>query len=122
MAWKFESGIPIASQIVEKLRSDILSGGYTEGGAFPTVRQLAFEASVNPNTVQKALYLLESEGLLITHGTAGRFVTDNKEILEASRQKLTLDGVKQIIDEAKKLGITKNELIELIRKEWNEND
>ena len=79
LAWKFKDGIPLTVQISDRIRQDILRGEYRAGEAFPTVRQLAAEASVNPNTVQKALVILENEGLLVTLGTAGRTVTEDGE-------------------------------------------
>ena len=88
MTWKFDSKIPVSLQLTHKLRIDILSGKYSPGEQFPPVRQLAYDASVNPNTVQKALTSLESEGLLITRGTVGRFVTDDESAL--TKAKLSL--------------------------------
>ncbi len=122
MAWSFRSGVSLSVQIVDRLRADILGGAYPPGAPFPTVRQLAREVAVNPNTMQKALILLESEGLLVTHGTAGRLVTDDGEIIDRARQ-LELDKfVASVIREAKSSGIECSELVEKIEKGWKNDE
>ncbi len=122
MAWKFEAGIPLSQQIVAKLRRDVISGVYPPGSLFPTVRQLAFEASVNPNTMQKALSSLEEEGLLVTLGTQGRVVTDNTEKIETARRLSAEAEISAMIKRAKELSVSRDELIKYIRKEWNINE
>jgi len=122
MAWRFESGIPLTLQIRDKLRADILSGVYKSAYPFPTVRQLAADAAVNPNTMQKALSMLEEEGLLITLRTAGRIVTDDESVLDEARRKVTEELVKRIVLEAKSLNINYGELSEALGKEWCENE
>jgi len=122
MAWKFESGIPLSQQIVEKLRRDVISGEYPPGSLFPTVRQLAFSASVNPNTMQKALLLLEEEGLLVTLGTQGRIVTSDLDAIAQAKIRCTENEIGAMIRRARELGITRDELIKYIRKGWRENE
>lgn len=115
MAWKSE--IPVSKQIKEKLRLEIINGKIPLGSQFPTVRQLANETSANPNTVQKALIMLEDEGLLETRGTIGRFVTSNEKVLQETRISLQKEWVKRTIDEAVQLGITKDALIGYLKDE-----
>lgn len=74
MAWQFRGHSPVYRQIVRHIRADILSGCYQPDEQIPPVRQLAMEAGVNPNTMQRALSALEDEGLLVSRGTVGRFV------------------------------------------------
>ena len=119
MAWRFRSGISVTSQIIDRIRTDIFSGVYPRGSAFPTVRQLATEAAVNPNTMQKALLLLESEGLLVTRGTAGRWITDSAEQIEAARCAAIDRLVGEMIDDAREAGIGLDELVEKIKKGWS---
>ena len=116
MAWKFHSKLPVSYQIAEKLRLDILNGLYEPGMQFPTVRQLAVDASVNPNTVQKALLQLETEGLLITQGTVGRFVTDDVQALESAREVLRREFVIRVMAEAAELGITKAAFLDALTR------
>ena len=81
MKWDFKSGEPIYQQIMRVLRTQIASGVYPPGCRFPAVRELALEAGVNPNTMQRALAELEREGLLETVRTTGKFVTEDKELI-----------------------------------------
>lgn len=118
MAWKFEAGIPLTVQISDRIRQDILRGEYRAGEAFPTVRQLAADAAVNPNTVQKALVILEDEGLLVTLGTAGRTVTEDMEKIAEARERVSLSFVDGVIKEARLLGISEDTLLEMIRRKW----
>ena len=119
MAWRFRSGVSVTAQITERIRTDIFRGAYPKGSPFPTVRQLATEAAVNPNTMQKALLMLEREGLLVTRGTAGRWVTDSAEQLEAARCAAIDRLVCDMVDDAREAGIGLDELIEKIKNGWS---
>jgi len=122
LAWKFNSQVPVSLQIVGKLRSDIITGKYKPGEQFPTVRQLAYDAGVNPNTMQKALTLLEGEGLVITNSTNGRSVTDDEAVLDEARDKALRSFTENIVKEAKNMSLNMNELIKSIEKGWEENE
>ena len=78
----FDNERPIYVQLVEKIRLEIISGRLKSGERLPSVRELAITARVNPNTMQKALMELEIEGLVYTERTNGKFVTQNKELIE----------------------------------------
>ncbi len=86
MLWKFEGSSPVYLQIMDHIRRAVLLGEYPPGSRIPPVRELAASAKVNPNTMQRALLALEQEKLLLCSGTAGRFVTDDRQVLEAMRQ------------------------------------
>lgn len=86
MNWKFSTEKPVYLQIMDQIRGAVLSGEYLPGGKIPSVRDLAGQARVNPNTVQHALRELEQEGLLCAHGTNGRFVTEDEQVLQKLRQ------------------------------------
>ena len=75
MTWKLDSDRPIYAQLLELIQMRIISGHYPAGSRLPSVRELAAEAGVNPNTMQKAFSELERNGLIWTQRTAGRFVT-----------------------------------------------
>ena len=122
MAWKFRSGLALTVQIVERLRQDILKGVYESGGTFPTVRQLAYDAGVNPNTMQKALALLENEGLLVTNSTVGRTVTDDEAVLNEARRKALDSFTENIIKEAKNMSLDMKDLINNIEKGWEKDE
>ena len=117
MAWVFNRTTPVFMQIASRLRGEILSGKYEANTQIPSVRQLAFEASVNPNTMQKALMKLEEDGLLYTKGTLGRFVTSDAGILQKAREISRKEILHDLLEQTKALGITGDELIRYIREE-----
>ena len=87
MDWKFSADRPVYQQIVSIIRAGILTGELPPGEKIPSVRDLAAEAQVNPNTMQRALTELEREGLLVSGGTSGRTVTENPQVLEQLRDR-----------------------------------
>lgn len=117
MAWDIGGSSPLFIQLADIIRADILRGKYAPDEQIPPVRHLAFDASVNPNTMQKALVHLEEEGLLYAKGTAGRFVTSDAEVLRCASENHKLSLMRRLVSEAVSAGITKNELIEFIRSE-----
>ena len=117
MAWQFNSREPVFLQIANKLRVDILRGKYSPDEQFPSVRQLAFEAAVNPNTMQKALAFLEEEGILHSRGTIGRFVTSDESVLSSARESMKRDMIRSWVEESLAMGITKEDLIRYFEEE-----
>lgn len=117
MAWQFNSTQAVFIQIANRLRTDIIIGKYQPDEQLPTVRQLATEAAVNPNTVQKALQLLEDEGLLYTRATVGRFITPNVSVLSEARESLRRETVRAWLLQARELDISVNQMIDYIREE-----
>ena len=117
MAWQFNSREAVFVQIANKLRCEIVGGKYPRNGQMPSVRQLAFEAAVNPNTMQKALSLLEDEGLLTSHGTVGRFVTDDLSVLEAAGDRMRREAIRNWLFEARMIGMTAEEMLKYIKEE-----
>lgn len=117
VAWNFDEHTPVYLQIAERLRNDILNGVYEKDAQIPPVRQLAVIAAVNPNTVQRAFSELESEGLLCTKGTQGRFVTCDSEVLQAARKRAAKKLVNAFLKQAQNLNIGKAERMELLKEE-----
>ena len=111
MDYIFDNERPIYIQLVEKLRIEIVSGKLKSGERLPSVRELALTTRVNPNTMQKALVELESEGLVYTERTNGKFVTDNKELIEKIKKELAEEKVNNYINDMKNIGITYDEAI-----------
>ena len=85
MNWNLSDGKPIWIQLHEQLTQRIATGVYPKGSRMPAVRELAAEAGVNPNTMQRALAQLETEGLVRTERTSGRYVTEDTELIEQLR-------------------------------------
>ena len=120
MAWSFSPHRPVYYQVAERIRRAILSGEYPSGTHIPSVRQLALDAAVNPNTVQHAFSELEELGLIESRGTVGRFVTENKEIIEKCRMQEAKELVDGIIKKVEELGINAEDIIRMIREHDSE--
>lgn len=116
MSWNFNGTQAVFIQIADRLRRDIVNGVYPAGAQMPPVRQLAFDASVNPNTMQRALTLLESEGLVISRGTVGRYVSSDVAAIESARKRICAATVERFCIEARSLGMTSAEIIEHIKE------
>ncbi len=116
MAWNFSQDRPVYLQISERIIISILSGEYAPTQQIPSVRQLALEAAVNPNTVQHAFSDLEDEGIIVSKGTQGRFVTSDTEIIEKCRRKLAKKLVSDFVKRAGELSVKREELISIIEE------
>ncbi|MEY8390075.1 GntR family transcriptional regulator [Lachnospiraceae bacterium] len=114
MSWNLDSDRPIFIQIIEKIQMDIISGLYGPGDKLPSVRDLAQDASVNPNTMQKALSELERTGLVYSLRTSGRFITEDTVMIENLKAELAKEIITQFLCNMQKLGIQKEEAISLI--------
>ena len=121
MGWNLDDSRPIWPQLKEQLMGDIVAGKYPMGEAFPTVRDLAEQAGVNRNTMQRALSELESEGLVITNRTAGRTVTTDQELVSKIKEKLAREKIESFMDEMKALGYSAEDVIGIIDKKGVEN-
>ena len=115
MPWNLNSDRPIFLQIVERIQTDIISGKYKPGDKLPSVRVLASEASVNPNTMQKAFSELERTGLVYTQRTAGRFITEDTELIDELKKDFAKEKITEFIDLMQKLGFSKEEILALIQ-------
>ena len=122
VAWSFDGKSPVSLQIASIIRIDIVSGKYKAGEQIPTVRQLACDASVNPNTMQKALSILESEGLLVTKSTNGRFVTEDASAVENALANMQKEYLKKVVARSRSLNISKEAFIEFIENYYERND
>ena len=114
MEWNFRNDQPIYSQLTQRLTEAIVSGIYAPGEKLPSVRDLAVEAGVNPNTVQRALSELEREGLVFSQRTAGRFVTENENMIINAKLRIADERVGTFLRSMKTLGCNKQEVISLI--------
>ena len=121
MEWSFKEGIPIYTQIIDKVKTSIASGLYEPGSKLPPVRDMALEAGVNPNTMQKAFAQLEREGLLYPVRTSGRFITEEKEVLDNLKKNLGREYIEELFDNLKRLGMTREEIVDAV-KNWSMED
>ena len=122
MPWNLDSSRPIYLQIIERVQMDIITGRYQPGDKLPSVRDLAQEAAVNPNTMQKALSELERSGLIYSQRTSGRFITDDKELFHQMKKELAAAEVSAFVDHMKQLGITPEEIRQLLAETIEEEE
>ena len=97
MPWSFQADTPIYTQLVARLQEQIVSGAYPPGSKLPSVRDLAADAGVNPNTVQRAFAELERLGLIYTQRTSGKFVTEDAAAIDAARRALAEGQTRQYL-------------------------
>ena len=115
---------PLFIQIAEWIESEILSGNIEEGESIPSTNQFASIYGINPATERKGFDLLTEEGIIYKKRGIGMFVSDGakNKLQEKARTKLIEEHISLLIEDAKKLGISKTELIEIIRKDESWGD
>ena len=111
MSWVLDSGRPIYLQIVERLELSIVSGQFKPGDKVPSVRELAVEAGVNPNTMQKAMVELERQGLVHSERTSGRFITEDEAMITQ---------IQEFMERMNKMGFDGEEIVTLLQKTMRE--
>ena len=114
MNWKFTGERPVYQQIMATIRGAILTGELPPGKKIPSVRDLAAEAQVNPNTMQRALTELEREGLLVSGGTSGRSVTQEQGILSAMREEALKELARECAEKFMVFGLTPSQAAQLL--------
>ncbi|HIR46632.1 MAG TPA: GntR family transcriptional regulator [Candidatus Caccousia avicola] len=121
MAWNLQSDRPIYAQLVDQIQRMIVTGIFPAGSRLPSVRELAAEAAVNPNTMQRALVKLEEDGLLYTQRTSGRYVTEETERIMEVKRALAEELIRQFVENMNRLGYTREQSVELLKKEEEKN-
>ncbi len=116
MQWKIDGSAPIYSQLVEQIKLGIVSGEWIPGQRVPAVRELAVDAGVNPNTLQRALQALERQGLLFSPRTSGRVVTEDTEMIEDAKRTLANRHITAFIRQMQALGYTRQEIVALLEE------
>lgn len=114
MPWELKSDRPIYTQLIEQIELMIVSGVYPPGSKLPSVRDMAQEAEVNPNTMQRALVKLEEDGLIITHRTSGRSITEDASMIERTKTKLAQDQIAEFLEKMHLLGFEQTEILTII--------
>ncbi|HIR31776.1 MAG TPA: GntR family transcriptional regulator [Candidatus Faecousia faecavium] len=114
MNWKFTGERPVYQQIMATIRGAILTGEWSPGQKIPSVRDLAAQAQVNPNTVQRALTELEREGLLVSGGTNGRTVTQEQSVLSAMRDEELQELARECLEKFRVFGLTPEQAANLL--------
>lgn len=117
MVFYFDNQRPIYIQLVEQLELYIVSGRIEPGEKLPSVRELANEAKVNPNTMQRALIELENRQLVFSLRTSGRFVTEDEDLLTERRNVIARAKIRHFLGEVRELNLDSAEIIKLITQE-----
>ncbi len=110
MKWNLDNNMPIYLQLMEQIQRDIISGRYGPGDKLPSVRELAVEAAVNPNTMQKALSELERGNLVYSQRTSGRFITEDKELIKELKREQAGKYLAEFFENMRSLGLKEEEI------------
>ena len=116
MPWEISSERSVYLQLIDIIKQKIMSGEYQPGQRLPSVRELATDAAVNPNTMQRALNELEREGLLVSERTAGRFVTTDRNLIAQLKKEAAEEAADAFRREMLALGFSEEEMIAFFRR------
>jgi len=124
MQFEFDNNIPIYIQLVEQLKIYIISGNIKPGERLPSVRELALQTKVNPNTMQKALVELEELSLVYTERTNGKYVTKDEELINKYKKEYADELSTKYFFNMESIGFNKEETIKYLTvmegdKKWN---
>lgn len=107
----FDNERPIYMQLVEQLKIWIISGKIEPGDRLPSIREMAISLKINPNTIQKGLVELENQGFIYTERTNGKYVTNDKSLIDDYKKIYARETVIKYLDDMKNLGFSKEDVI-----------
>lgn len=113
---------PLYEQLVEQLRRQIILGGMKAGAAMPSVRQLATELGINPNTIQKAYRRMEEEGMILSIPGKGSFVSDDLADMLLKQRENQRSKARQMLQACRETGLTKEEITQMVEEIYKEGD
>ena len=117
MSFTFDNNLPIYLQLVNEIKINIISGKLKAGERIPSVRELALQNQVNPNTMQKALVELEELGLIYTERTNGKFVTIDNDLIKKYKKEYASLLAKSFLKDMEQLGLNKEEALDYLKGE-----
>lgn len=120
MNWLLKTDRPIYAQLIELIELQIVSGRYQPGERLPAVRDMASQAEVNPNTMQKALAELERKGLVFTQRTSGRFITEDEQMIKKLKDLLAKMQIDDFLEKMNSLGFSKKETMQMLESVMEE--
>ena len=121
MSWNFDEKSPIYTQIAKHIKMKIISQEIKSGDQLPTVRELAEEAGVNPNTMQRAFSELEQEGMVFSKRTSGRFVTEDEKLIKQKRHELATEELQSFVQNMHHIGFDTSDIITVLESYVKEN-
>lgn len=120
MSWELKNDRPIYTQLMDQITLKIVSGEYKSGEKLPSVRDLATEAAVNPNTMQKALTELERINLVYSVRTSGRFITEDIDMIKDMQENLAKNEIKEFLKKMQKIGFEKDRTLKVLEQVMKE--
>ena len=121
MSWNFDEKSPIYIQIAKHIKMKIISQEIKSGDQLPTVRELAEEAGVNPNTMQRAFSELEQEGMVFSKSTSGRVVTEDEKLIKQKRHELATEELQSFVQNMHHIGFDTSDIIAVLESYVKEN-
>ena len=121
MSWNFDEKSPIYIHIAKHNKMKIISQEIKSGDQLPTVRELAEEAGVNPNTMQRAFSELEQEGMVFSKRTSGRFVTEDEKLIKQKRHELATEELQSFVQNMHHIGFDTSDIIAVLESYVKEN-
>ena len=122
MPWNLSSDRPIFQQIIEHMELEIVQGVYEPGQRLPSVRELAAQAAVNPNTMQRALSEMERMGLMRSERTSGRYITEDESMIKALKKELAGGEISRFLEQMRRLGYSGEELLTVLKEEMRKGE
>lgn len=122
MKWLFSDNAPIYTQLIEQIKVGIVTNQFPLGERLPSVRELATEAGVNPNTMQRALAELERDGLVYSQRTTGRFVTEDQKMIKQTKHRLAERHIESFLDAMDNLGFEQEDILSLLQERIRKED
>jgi len=114
MAWDFTKDRPIYTQLAEQIKNQIFAGKRNLGDRLPPVRDLAMDAGVNPNTMQRALAQLEQEQIIYAERTNGRFITEDKTMLDKQKKETARLQMNDFLEKMAAIGYDRKATLQLL--------
>lgn len=115
---EFKSNIPIYLQVVDDIKKQIVNGTIKPGDKLLSTRELASRYTINPNTSMRVYSELEAEGITFTRRGLGTFVSEDASLVSSLKSELNKSLINQFIEEFKAMGYSKEELIDIINKNY----
>ncbi len=113
---EFNAALPIYLQVMTMIKRDIVTGELQLGAKMPSVRDMALQYTINPNTVSRVYRELENEGICFTKRGMGTFVTEETETVKRLKEEMAQELMAQFLEGMKQLGISEEEAIQMIKE------
>jgi GntR family transcriptional regulator len=120
MEYEFNDKAPIYLQIINYIKKDIIGGKLNPGEKLPSVRELAAELKVNPNTVSRVYQEIEREGITYTQRGMGTYIKEDVEMVLRIKREMAEETIKEFLENMKRLGFTKEDVVKLVEDKWGE--